>query len=73
MEMGHTMQQHLMPEGVAKKHLRDGNITAWLWIEQLCSSMEDKIKYITFQEKEKIDATRTEGIKSHTLRKGLVW
>lgn len=73
MEMGHGVQQYLMPEGVAEKHLKDGNIMAWLWVEQLCSSIGAESKYITFQEQEKVGATRTEGIKSHTLCKSLLW
>lgn len=50
-----------MPEGVTKKCLRAENVMTWLWMEQLCSSIEAESKYIPFQEQEKTGATRTEG------------
>ena len=61
MEMGHALQQYVMPEGVSKKRLRAGNVMTRLWMERLCSSIGAESKYITFQEQEETGATRTEG------------
>lgn len=72
MEMGHALQQYVMPEGLSKKHLRAGNVMTWLWMEPLCSSIGAESKYITFQEQEKTGATRTEANKSYILCKALL-
>lgn len=61
MEVGHALQQYVMPEGVSKKRLRAGNVMTRLWMEKLCSSVGAESKYISFQEQDKTEATRTEG------------
>lgn len=68
MEMGHALQQNVVPEGVSKERLRAGNVVTRLWMKQLCSSIGAESKYITFPEQVKAGATRTEGnYKSHTV------
>lgn len=72
MEMGHALQQHVMPEGVSKKRPRAGNIMTWLWMKQLCSSIGAESKCITFPEQAKTDATSTErNYKLHTVQGSL--
>lgn len=61
MEMGHALQQYVMPEGVSKKCLRAGNVMTRLWMKRLCSSIGAESKYIIFPEQVKTEATRTEG------------
>lgn len=69
MEMGHALQQNVVPEGGSKKRVRAGNVVTQLWMKQLCSSIGAESKYITFREQVKAGATRTEG--NYTLCKAV--
>lgn len=74
MEMGHALQQYVMPEGVSKNRPRAGNAMTRLWMKQLCSSIGAESKYITFPEQVKTGAARTErNYKLHTVQGSLSW
>lgn len=71
MEMGHALQQYVMPEGVSKKRPRAGNIMTWLWMKQPAHPLGQKANASLFQSKRRQMQQELKGITSYTLCKAL--